>query len=304
MPKQNKQDNTGKKDVVQKRKNIAKDILITLIYAIVAATIIRVFVFETMLVPTPSMVPTINVGDRLFVEKITYSAREPEIGEIVVFYTPFPDERAQQMLRAFDKFMDLFTPAQFKGSVKYVKRLVAKEGDIITLSQVNGDWKLFVNGKIPEHLKNVNYTREGIFRYPKLWNYLVEGSKIRGNREKYREFLFTLASKEGTELANVVFSILGGLAPVPYGIDYTVFVDRYLTPEHINLSEYVWEENGQVFVKIPKGFYFFMGDNSSQSLDSRYFGFVPKSAVVGRPILRVWPFSAFGPVQPLIAPAK
>jgi len=304
MPKQAKQNNSEKKDVVQKGKNIAKEILITLIYAIVAATIIRIFVFETMLVPTPSMVPTINVEDRLFVEKITYSAREPEIGEIVVFYTPFPDERAQQMLRAFDKFMDLFTPKQFNGSVKYVKRLVAKEGDVITLSQVDGNWKLFVNGKIPEHLVNVSYLKEGIFRYPKLWDYLVEGSKIRNNKEKYREFLFTLASKEGTELANIVFSILGGLEPVPYGIDYTVFVEQYLAPNNINFSDYVWEENGQVYVKIPKGFYFFMGDNSSQSLDSRYFGFVPKTAVIGRPILRVWPFKAFGPVQPLIATTK
>ncbi|AFG35039.1 signal peptidase I [Fervidobacterium pennivorans DSM 9078] len=285
---------------LNKGKNLAKEIVITLLYAIVAATIIRVFVFETMLVPTPSMVPTINVGDRLFVEKITYSAREPEVGEIVVFYTPFPDERAQQMLRAFDKFMDLFTPKQFKGSVKYVKRLVAKEGDVITLKEVDGNWKLFVNGQIPEHLKDVNYTREGVFRYPKLWEYLAEASKYKNDKTQYKNFLFELASKEGTELANIVFSILGGLDPVPYGIDYTVFVDRYLQPNGIKLSDYVWEENGQVYVKIPDGFYFFMGDNASQSLDSRYFGFVPKECVVGRPILRVWPFKAFGPIQPLV----
>ncbi|UXF00879.1 signal peptidase I [Fervidobacterium riparium] len=283
---------------------MVKEVFLTLIYAVVAATIIRIFVFETMLVPTPSMVPTINVGDRLFVEKITYSAREPEIGEIVVFYTPFPDERAQQMLRAFDKFMDMFTPKQFSGSVKYVKRLVAKEGDVITLKNVDGNWKLFVNGKIPEHLKSVNYTLEGIFKYPKLWSYLAEASRLRNDKPKYREYLFNLASRDGNEIANIVFSILGGLEPVPYGIDYTVFVDRYLIPNNIDFSNYVWEENGQVYVKIPKGFYFFMGDNSSQSLDSRYFGFVPKSAVVGRPILRIWPFKAFGPVQPLIAEKK
>ncbi|QAV32523.1 signal peptidase I [Fervidobacterium changbaicum] len=295
---------TSESQKIEKGKNVAKEIIITLIYAIVAATIIRVFVFETMLVPTPSMVPTINVGDRLFVEKITYFSREPEIGEIVVFYTPFPDERAQQMLRAFDKFMDLFTPKQFKGSVKYVKRLVAKEGDVITLKEVDGNWKLFVNGKIPEHLKSVNYTKDGIFKYPKLWEHLTQASKVKSNKEEYKAYLFKLASQEGTELANIVFSILGGLDPVPYGIDYTVFVERYLKPNGIELSEYVWEENGQVYVKIPKGFYFFMGDNSSQSLDSRYFGFVPKVCVVGRPILRVWPFSAFGPVQPLIEPAR
>ncbi|MGQ9855398.1 MAG: signal peptidase I [Fervidobacterium sp.] len=302
MPKLNSTEKKTKEG--QKAKSIVKEVFLTLIYAVVAATIIRVFVFETMLVPTPSMVPTINVGDRLFVEKITYSAREPEIGEIVVFYTPFPDERAQQMLRAFDKFMDMFTPKNFEGSVKYVKRLVAKEGDVITLKNVDGNWKLFVNGEIPEHLRSVNYTLEGIFKYPKLWSYLAEASRLRNDKQKYREYLFNLASRDGNEIANIVFSILGGLEPVPYGIDYTIFVDRYLVPNNIDFSDYVWEENGQVYVKIPKGFYFFMGDNSSQSLDSRYFGFVPKSAVVGRPILRIWPFKAFGPVQPLIAEKK
>lgn len=289
-----------KSKTVEKGKNIVKETIITLIYAIVAATIIRLYVFETMLVPTPSMVPTINVGDRLFVEKITYSAREPQIGEIVVFYTPFPDERAQQMLRAFDKFMDAFSPKEFKGSVKYVKRLVGKEGDVLTLKQVDGKWKLFVNGEIPEHLKNVDYEPDGIFKYPKLWEYLAEASKFKNNKEQYRAYLFSLAQKEGNELANIVFSILGGLDPVPYGIDYTVYVTRYLEPNGIKFSDYVWEENGQVYIKIPKGFYFFMGDNAPQSLDGRYFGFVPKHTVIGRPILRIWPFKAFGPVQPLI----
>jgi len=60
----------------------------SLLYAVVAATIIRLFVFETMLVPTGSMIPTINPKDRLFIEKITYTAREPKIGDIVVFWSP------------------------------------------------------------------------------------------------------------------------------------------------------------------------------------------------------------------------
>lgn len=298
-----KQSNAQKSTKVTKTskgKSLLRETIITLIYAFVAATIIRLYVFETMLVPTPSMVPTINVGDRLFVEKITYSAREPQIGEIVVFYTPFPDERAQQMLRAFDKFMDMFTPSQFKGSVKYVKRLVGKEGDVLTLQQVDGNYKLFVNGVIPEHLTSINYELGGIFKYPKLWEYLVEASTLKSDKEKYRAYLFTLAQTEGNELANTVFSILGGLDPVPYGIDYSVVVEKYLKPQNIDISDYVWTENGQVYIKVPKGFCFFMGDNSVESLDSRYFGFVPKSGIIGRPILRIWPFADFGPIQPLL----
>ncbi|MDK2885716.1 MAG: signal peptidase [Thermosipho sp. (in: thermotogales)] len=278
---------------------IFREVIITLVYAFVAATIIRLFVFETMLVPTGSMIPTINVGDRLFIEKITYQASEPEIGEIVVFWTPFRDERAERMLRAFDKLMDLFSPREFKGHVKYVKRLVGKEGDILTLKKVDGNWKLFVNGKIPENLKNINYEPDGVFKYPNLWKYLDEASRLRSDQQKYRDYLYTIALKYGSELANIIFSIIGGMDPVPYGIPYNEYVDKYITPNNIKFEDYIWTENNQVFIKIPKGFYFFMGDNSPESLDSRYFGFVPKNAVIGRPILRIWPISNFGPVQPL-----
>jgi len=278
---------------------IFKEIVITLLYAIVAATIIRLFVFETMLVPTGSMIPTINVGDRLFIEKITYQSREPEIGEIVVFWTPFRDERAEKMLRTFDKLMDMFSPKEFKGHVKYVKRLVGKEGDILTLKKVEGNWKLFVNGKIPDNLKNINYEPDGIFKYPNLWKYLDEASRLRENQQKYRDYLYTIALKYGSELANIIFSIVGGMDPVPYGIPYYEYVDKYITPNNIKFEDYIWSEDGQVYIQIPQGFYFFMGDNSPESLDSRYFGFVPKNAVIGRPILRIWPLNNFGPVQPL-----
>jgi len=117
----------------EKLKKHALDWLKSLAYAIVAATIIRLYVFETMLVPTGSMIPTINIGDRLFIEKVTYTLREPRKGDIVVFWAPFIDERALTMLRPFDKFMDLFAPSKFRGRVKYVKRLVGEEGDVLQI---------------------------------------------------------------------------------------------------------------------------------------------------------------------------
>ena len=41
---------------------------------------------------------------------------------------------------------------------------------------------------------------------------------------------------------------------------------------------------------VPPDSYFMMGDNRSASLDSRYWGFVPKENVVGRPLLVYWSF--------------
>ena len=44
-------------------------------------------------------------------------------------------------------------------------------------------------------------------------------------------------------------------------------------------------------VTVPDNSYFAMGDNSSNSLDSRYWGFVPDKSVVGRPIVVYYPFT-------------
>ncbi len=306
---------------LKRPRDIAWETVKSLIYAFVAATIIRLYVFETMLVPTPSMVPTIQVGDRLFVEKITYTTREPKLGEIVVFWSPTPDERAQLMLRAFDKFMDLFAPREFKGHVKYVKRLVGREGDVLEIKKgPDGKYHLFVNGKVPEQLKNIEYYPEGVFKYPDFYKWLYEASKLRKSPYAYRNFLMDLLRKTGEvglyvknreilsqgkkeglkpTVADLIFSIVGGYSTNGQfypGAPYDGYYEKYL--KKLDLGKYIYRaKDGHVVVKIPKGFYFFMGDNSKESLDSRFFGFVPRKNVIGMPILRIWPFNRFGPVQ-------
>lgn len=62
-------------------------------FALALALVIRVFVAEPRYIPSDSMVPTLVVGDRLVVEKISYRLHDPQPGDIIVFRPPFPLQR-------------------------------------------------------------------------------------------------------------------------------------------------------------------------------------------------------------------
>ncbi len=59
-----------------------------LFVALILALLIRVFVAEPRFIPSDSMVPTLEIGDRLVVEKVSYHLHPPRFGDIVVFDPP------------------------------------------------------------------------------------------------------------------------------------------------------------------------------------------------------------------------
>ena len=58
-------------------------------------------------------------------------------------------------------------------------------------------------------------------------------------------------------------------------------------------------KNGEVVV--PPGNYFAMGDNRDHSLDSRYWGFVPRENIIGKPLIIYWSYDA--PTEELSSPS-
>ncbi|MFC1770786.1 signal peptidase I [Candidatus Margulisiibacteriota bacterium] len=70
---------------------ILVDIVETVLVALILALIIRKYVIQTSIVPTGSMIPTMEINDRLFVNKFIYRFKQPERGDIVVFKSPYQD---------------------------------------------------------------------------------------------------------------------------------------------------------------------------------------------------------------------
>jgi signal peptidase I len=86
----------------------------------------------------------------------------------------------------------------------------------------------------------------------------------------------------------------------PYKIHKTEYVDSYRDnfPSQPNFPQY---ERGQAMLEnhvkngeivVPPGNYFAMGDNRDSSLDSRYWGFVPRENIIGKPLIIYWSYDA------------
>ncbi|GLC34431.1 hypothetical protein PLESTB_000729500 [Pleodorina starrii] len=107
---------------------ISKDDLLTIALAVAISYGIRTFVAEPRFIPSLSMYPTFDVGDRLIAEKVTYRfLREPVPGDVIIFHPP--KEISPE-------------PSIFGDDNVYIKRVVAVEGDTVEVH--NG--RTYVNG--------------------------------------------------------------------------------------------------------------------------------------------------------------
>ncbi|MGB2567356.1 signal peptidase I [Micromonospora citrea] len=70
------------------RSSFWKELPILLGVAILVAVLVRAFVLQTFFIPSPSMENTLQIDDRVLVNKLVYDFRSPERGEVVVFKAP------------------------------------------------------------------------------------------------------------------------------------------------------------------------------------------------------------------------
>ncbi len=93
-----------------------KEAVIVVVVAVLVAVLLRAFIVQTFFIPSGSMEPTLQIGDRILVNKLSYHLHGVDRGDIVVFSRP-PTENC-----GGPEVNDL------------VKRVIGLPGDVVSLS--------------------------------------------------------------------------------------------------------------------------------------------------------------------------
>ena len=190
---------------------------------------VRSFVVEPFKIPSPSMVPTLLVGDFIIVNKFTYGIRLPVINKKIVD-TGSP-KRGDVMVFRYP----------VDPSADYIKRVVGIPGDRVAYQNK----RLTINSievpvaALPDYLH-----RE-------------RASYARQIAETFDGRIHRVLNDEDAP------GYIHSAGPFPYR-------DNCLY------------NNAGIICTVPPGHYFMMGDNRDNSLDSRFWGFVPEENIVGR----------------------
>jgi signal peptidase I len=210
-----------KEKKAEKKKESLPESIAGIAAVLVSGLFIITFIVQAFEIPSESMVQTLLVGDHVFVDRLTPTAKAGYVGSLL----PYREIQHGEII----VFLHPKEPGMY-----VVKRIIGVPGDRIHLR----DGKVYRNG---EEL-NEPYVIHSV-----------------GDNNPYRD-QFPSVSHQG----------------VPQIAPEWPAVMR----EHIKNGELV----------VPPGNYFGMGDNRDVSLDSRFWGFIPKENVVGRPLFIYWSF--------------
>jgi signal peptidase I len=108
--------------------------------ALVLALAVQAYAVKPYRIPSPSMEPTLHVGDRVLVNRFSHHlGAEPEVGQIVVFHPPQGAEasppRCGDGVQSSPRRPPCSRPTDRPSSQTYIKRVVGVSGDRIAVRQ-------------------------------------------------------------------------------------------------------------------------------------------------------------------------
>jgi signal peptidase I len=201
---------------------------------IVAVFFMRSFLYEPFKIPSGSMVPTLQIGDLILVNKFHYGIRLPVVNKKLT------DGTAPQR---GDVMVFRYPP---RPSLDYIKRVVGVPGDEVAYLNK----RLTLNGQVVNTVSVPEFFDDESMRYFKQYEESLGVQKHRLLNDDDRP-AFVPGAEEFAFKENCKYTVEG------------------------------------VVCKVPPGHYFMMGDNRDNSLDSRYWGFVPDKNIVGKAFF-VW----------------
>ena len=259
------------------RKEILKDILEYLKAALITVAVafaLKVFVIEAYRIPSGSMENTLLIGDFLLVNKLAYGLRTPQ-------YVPLTNIRlASAALPLYSEvergdivvfeYPNGFEYLESEGQVNYIKRCVGLPGDTVLIRE----GRVFVNGREltqPAHAR----LSDGKFLSLNTGVHLLPGGK--GYTED--DYGPVVVPRSGDRIQLNAGSI-DDWRSIIYLEGHRAFVasDGLVRIDGKEATEYVVEEN----------YYFMLGDNRHNSLDSRFWGFVPDKNLIGEALMIYW----------------
>lgn len=129
----------------QKLKDGLKELIDTVVFVVVAVIIIRFFLGEIRWIPSLSMYPTLDIKDRIFVERLTRFYDTPKRGDIMIFYPP--ETVLQNDAWTIFKRLTGFGCTE----IAFIKRVVGMPGDKYEIKpDNNGVYHVYINDKILE----------------------------------------------------------------------------------------------------------------------------------------------------------
>ena len=125
------------------------ELILIVAAALGLALLIQAFLIKPYRIPSASMEPTLDIGERVLVNRVNYRVEDPDRGDIVVFHPPEGAVRGG----AGECGVPTVTPGQActrptekRSDVNFIKRIVALPGDSIAIR----DGHAVVNGKVQD----------------------------------------------------------------------------------------------------------------------------------------------------------